>query len=263
MSDTAAKLWSVYPVFWELLRQEWRDRQRGTALGALWLLLPALFMLLVYGLVFGAILQMRVGSHTEPLHFAAWLFAGLLPFNALAEVLVRAPTLLVERRALLLNTPLPVWVLPLPPVAMSVLLELLAVALLGGWLCWQGDCPTWGWVWYLPFLLVRLLLTLALAYPLAVLGVFVRDLRQALPPALTVLLLFSAIVYPLEVVPPVWQQWLGWNPLTQLVAGYRAALLDGTFLWQPWLALLLLALALLAVGLGLFRHGWRQARYVL
>ncbi|UOG93202.1 MAG: ABC transporter permease [Candidatus Thiothrix sulfatifontis] len=250
-------------LLWQLFRQELRERYVGTALGVFWLLIPPLFMLVIYAWVFGEILQMRLGTDTDSAQFAAWLLAGLTAFNALAEVLTRAPALLIERRDLLLNSPLPPAILPLLPVGVSLVLEGLSVGLLLLWLLVQGRLEPLSLVSYLPFLGVRLLFSLAFAYGLAVLGVFLRDLRQMMPPLLTVLLLVSPIVYPLSVVPEGFQAWFAWNPLAQLVEGYRAALLEGRFLWEAFLGLLLLASASLALGWWLFQHLLLRARYVL
>lgn len=247
----------------QLLRQDLRERYAGTVLGVFWLLAQPLFMLLVYAVVFGEILQLRLGAATDSAQFTAWLFTGLTAFNALAEVLTRAPVLLTERRELLLNSSLPPALLPLLPVGASLVLEGLSVGLLLLWLGLQGQLQPLGVVFYLPFLLLRVVFSLAFAYGLAVLGVFLRDLRQMMPPLLTVLLLVSPIVYPLTVVPETFQAWFEWNPLAQLVQGYRAALLEGQFLWQPFLVLLLLASGLLGAALWLFQRLLWRARYVL
>lgn len=252
-------------LFRQLLQRDLRERYAGTALGVFWLLAQPLFMLLVYALVFGEILQVRSSSQAmaSTATFAAWLFAGLGMFNALAEVLVRSPAILAERRDILLNSPLPAGLLPLLPVGASVWLELLSVGLLLLWLCLQGQCYWQALFCYPPFLLLRILLSVALAYALAVLGVFLRDLRQMMPPLLTVLLLLSPIVYPLDAVPERFHGWFGWNPLAQLVQGYRAALLEGIFLWESFALLLVWVVMLLPLALLLFRQLMPRARYVL
>lgn len=250
-------------LLWQLLRQDLRERYAGTALGVFWLLAQPLFMLLVYALVFGEILQLRLGLASDTPQFAAWLFAGLTVFNALAEVLTRAPAILTERRDLLLNSPLPAVLLPLLPVGSSLVLELLSVGLLLLWLCSHGQCQPLALLFYPAFLLLRVLFSLAFAYALAVLGVFLRDLRQMMPPLLTVLLLVSPVVYPLAAVPERFHAWFAWNPLAQLVDGYRAALLAGEFLWQPFGSLLLLATVMLVGAVWLFQHLMLRARYVL
>ncbi len=247
----------------QLLRHDLRERYAGTALGVFWLLAQPLFMLLVYALVFGEILQLRVGAAADSAQFTAWLFTGLTVFNALGEVLTRAPSILTERRELLLNSPLQPALLPLLPVGSSLVLEGLSVGLLLLWLLLQGQWQPLGVLCYLPFLVLRVVFSLAFAYGLAVLGVFLRDLRQMMPPLLTVLLLISPIVYPLQVVPEAFQAWFAWNPLAYLVAGYRAALLDGQFLWQAFTGLLVLASGLLGAALWLFQRLLLRARYVL
>lgn len=247
----------------QLMRRDVQERYTGTALGAFWLVAQPLFMLLVYALVFGEVLQLRTGVAHDSGQFAVWLFAGLMAFNGLAEVLARAPTLLTERRELLLNTPLPPAILPLLPVGTSLVLELISVSLLMVWLLLQGEAQWFALLCYLPFLFLRLLLSLAGAYLLAILGVFLRDLRQLMPPLLTVLLLVSPIVYPLEIVPVQWLGWFEWNPLAHLVAGYRAALLEGRFLWEPFLLLAVFAGSLLALAAWLSQRLMAQVRYVL
>ena len=250
-------------LLWQLLRHDVQERYAGTVLGAFWLLAQPLFMLLVYALVVGEVLQLRVGAQTDSASFAAWLFTGLTVFNTLAEVLVRSPSMLVERRNLLLNSPLPPALLPLLPVGSSLVLELLSVGLLLAWLCIQGQCHWQSIFLYPAFLILRIVLSAALAYGLAILGVFLRDLRQMMSPLLTVLLLASPIVYPLGVVPERFHAWFAWNPLAQLVQGYRSVLLDGVFPWESFTALLLLAAMLLAMAATLFQRLMPRARYVL
>lgn len=250
-------------LLWQLLRRDLHERYAGTTLGVLWLLVQPLFMLLVYALVFGEVLQLRFGGQNGHEQFAAYLFAGLTAFNAIAEVLVRAPGLLTSQRELLLNSPLPPGLLPLLPVASSLVLELLSISLLCLWLCLNGNCPLTGFFFYLPVLLARLLLSAGLAYLLAVLGVFLRDLRQLIPTLIGVLLLVSAIVYPPEMVPENLRFWLKINPLAQLAEAYRAALIEGIFRWQNCLVLLLQGGFMLALGWWLFQRLMPRARYVL
>ena len=250
-------------LLWQLLRRDLRERYAGTTLGVLWLLVQPLFMLLVYALVFGEILHLRFGWQGGHEQFAAYLFAGLTAFNAIAEVLVKAPGLLTGQRDLLLNSPLSPALLPLLPVISSLVLELLSIALLCLWLCVHGSCPVLGTVFYLPFLFARLLLAAGLAYLLAVLGIFLRDLRQLVPTLLGVLLLVSAVVYPPEMVPEHFRFWLQMNPLAQLAEAYRATLVDGIFRWQDCLALLLQGSVTLGLGWWVFQRLMSRARYVL
>lgn len=240
-----------------------KERYAGTFFGMLWLVIHPLFMLLVYTFIFGEVLQLRSGaSHSTP-QFALYLFTGLLVFNAFSEVLVRAPALLSERRDLLLNTPLPVWLLPLLPVAVSVVLEGLALLVLLIALGVQNELKAFGILFYSYFLIIRIIFSLAGSYVLAVLGVFIRDLRQLVPVLMTVLLFISPILYPPEVIPEQFLFFYDWNILGQLVQGYREALLEGVINWGRFSALFIISIICLSLALWLFRSLMPRARYVL
>lgn len=246
-----------------LLARDLKERHTDTILGLFWLLIQPLFLLILYTFIFSEVLQIRFTDTPSTTVFAFHLFAGLLVFNALAEVLTRAPALLTERRELLLNTPLPAWILPLLPVGTSLILEWLALFVLCLGLVWRGEILGWGLVFYAPYCVLRVILSLAAAYCLAILGVFLRDLRQIMPAVLSVLLFISPILYPLERIPERFKPLYDWNLLGQLVQGYRQALLEGVFIWQHWLGLLSIAMLCLGASLWLFQRLIGKARLVL
>lgn len=250
-------------LIYQLFRRDVSERYQGTVLGFAWLLLQPLFMLGLYTLVFSEVLQVRFNAQASNTHFAFYVFTGLLAFNALSEVLTRSTTVITERRDLLLNTALPSWVLPIIPVAVSVSLELVSLGVLLLALSLTQQLQLLGWLFYLPFLLVRVLFSLAAAYSLAVLGVFLRDLRQLVPALLTVLLFVSPILYPLELIPDSLRPLYHWNPLAHLVEAYRLALLQGQFDAERFAALLLASSTCLIVAYLLFQSLMPRARYVL
>ncbi|MEZ5447693.1 MAG: ABC transporter permease [Thiolinea sp.] len=249
-------------LFYRLWRRDLQERYTGTWLGWFWLVLHpcSCCCCIPWCLVKSAV---RFGAATSTGDFAVYLFAGLLAFNAFAEVVTRAPVLLSERRDLLRNTPLPPALLPLLPVATSVVLEGLALLILLLALLGRGELQVLTLLYYWPFLLIRVLLSMAAAYLLAPLGVFLRDLRQMVPVLLTVLLFTSPILYPLEVIPERFLGWYDWNLFGQLVQGYRDALLLGQLDGGRCLGLLLVALLLLAFAVSVFRSLMTPVRQVL
>ncbi len=249
---------------YQLLCREMRERYAGTLLGGCWLLLNPLFMLLVYSFIFGEVLQLRFGSTvTANSHFAFYLFAGLLVFNGLSEVMTRSTLVLQDKRDMLLNTPLSPWLLPILPVMVSVLLEWLALSvLLLSMLAW-GEFKLVSLLGYLPYFLVRLMLSLALAFVIAPAAVFFRDLRLLMPAVLTVLLFISPILYPPEVIPERFWALYHWNLLSHLVAGYREVLLEGVFDVSRLWGLLSISSLALWFALWAFKHLMPRARYVL
>ncbi len=250
-------------LLWQLLRRDLKERYVGTAFGVAWLIVPPFVMLLVYSVVFGEILQLRLAQETDTVQFALSLFTGLTAFNALAEVLTRAPNLLHERRDLLLNSALPAALLPLLPVGISVLLELISIGFIFITTLALHQFHWQTLLYYPVFLLLRMLLAIAFAYLLAALGAFLRDIRQLMPAVLSLLLMTAPVVYPLSAVPDTWQIYYQWNPLTALVEGYRAALLEGQLRTDLCLGLMALAALLVPPSVAVFKQLMPRARYVL
>lgn len=250
-------------LIYQLFRRDLSERYQGTVLGFAWLVLQPLFMLALYTLVFSEVLQIRFNAQTSNSHFAFYVFTGLLVFNALSEVLTRSTHVITERRDLLLNTALPSWVLPIIPVTVSVILELVSLSVLLLALSLTQQLQLLGILFYLPFLLVRILFSLAAAYSLAVLGVFLRDLRHLIPALLTVLLFISPILYPSELIPESLGALYHWNPLAHLVEAYRLALLQGQFDLARFSALLLVSSTCWLAAYLLFQSLMPRARYVL
>ena len=113
-----------------MTKRDLKERYIGTSLGKLWLIFQPLFLLLIYTLVFSKILHVRFSDSLETSIFAFYLMAGLIAFNGFSESLTRAVNSLNSNRNLLLNTPLPAWVLPIIPVVSSIAIELISVVLL-------------------------------------------------------------------------------------------------------------------------------------
>jgi lipopolysaccharide transport system permease protein len=73
------------------------------------------------------------------------------------------------------------------------------------------------------------MLTLGVAWFLASLGVFVRDLQQIVPLGITGLMFLSPLFYPVSAVPPLLRSTIYLNPLTFIVESARNALFIGTW----------------------------------
>lgn len=214
-----------------LLRLTWREiagRYRGAWLGLAWSVLTPLLLLAVYTFVFGVVFVPRLGTASAKGHFdfALSLFAGLIVFNFFAEVINRAPGLIVANPNYVKKVLFPLYLLPLAAVgaalfhaAVSSLLLCAALALLGRLSPWAWALPM---VW-LPYVL----LVLGLAWVLAALGVYLRDLSQVVGMATTVLLFLSPVFYPVAALPPPLQPWVYWNPLTLPIETTRALILGG------------------------------------
>jgi lipopolysaccharide transport system permease protein len=227
-------------------------RYRGSFIGVGWSIAHPALLIALYTFVFGVILRVQVAAGASLSDFLLHLVVGLLPWLAFAEGLGRAPWILWEHAAFVKRAVFPVKVLPLTPVAVGLITQVVGFAVLA------VAVPAVGGPWpvmavALPLVLVpQLLLTAGLSWVLSSLGVFVRDLGQAIGFVLSLWFYLTPIVYPVGAVPAQARWLLALNPMTVIVEAYRRLLLQGA--WPEWGSLA--AVTLISAGLCLLGYVW-------
>jgi len=226
-----------------LVRSVWRNRQlivqmskrdvmgrySGSMMGLTWSILNPLMMLVVYTFVFSVVFKARWGTGEESrTQFALVLFTGLIVHALLAEILVRAPNVIVQNVNYVKKVVFPLEILPVITIMgalfhgfVSVLVLLAANLLLNGVVHWTAL--------FLPIVLLPMVILAAgLAWVLASIGVFVRDVGQVIGLLMTVLLFMSPVFYPISTLPAALRPWMMVNPLTFIIEQARQVVIWGS-----------------------------------
>lgn len=245
-----SSFWAHRELVWQLTLRDVAERYRGSALGLLWSLFTPLLMLAVYTFVFGVVFQARWGQ--TPLdkgELAATLFTGLIIHGFFAECVNKAPSLIISHANYVKKVRFPLEILPwvslgsaLFHLGTSLLILLFFQVLLGHPLHWT--------LLLLPLVIIPLaLLVSGAAWFLAAVGVYLRDVAQAIGLFSTAMLFLSPIFYPLSAVPEPIRPWLLLNPLTFIIEQARLLVIVGGL--PDWRGLALYTtFALLAAWLG-------------
>lgn len=242
-----------------MTRRDIAARYRGSMLGAAWAILSPFLMMAIYTIVFSVFLRTRLSDDPSPLAFAFYLLAGLLPWTAFAEAIGRATSIILEHQNLVKKVVFPLEVIPLSVACSALVNHLIALALfLGGVLVFRG------WTFallLLPLILIPYaLLTAGISLLLASLGVYLRDLGQAIGFLITVWLFLTPILYRLETVPSRVQPIIRANPFTAIVTSYRRVILEGQAP-EPRDLLWSYLIGVLACVLGLWWFGRTKASF--
>jgi len=247
---------ALLPLVWQFARRELGERYRGSTLGFAWAFLVPAAMVAMYTFVFGVVFRARWGqSGGGPAEYALFMYAGLVPYLFVVDVLGRAPLLLVGHATLVKKVAFPLPTLALASTvaaAVHMLIGfgvLLALAMLA-----NGALPPTAAL--VPVIVLPLVVgSLALMLVLASTGVFLRDLNPFVTTALPVLMFLSPVFYPLSAVPESFRAFMLLNPLTVVIESIRGAVLDGT---APsigsWILQMVIASAALAFSLAWFRR---------
>ena len=222
-------LWSNRQLILQMTRREVVGRYKGSVLGLVWSFLTPILMLAVYTFVFSVVFKARWGTDGDEskTQFALVLFVGMIVHGLFAEVLNRAPGLILSNVNYVKKVVFPLHVLPVITMgaalfhaSISLIVLLIAFVLFNGYLQWTAI--------FIPFVLLPLvILTLGVAWMLASLGVFLRDVGQTVGIITTVMLFLAPIFYPITALPEEIRPWIMANPLTFIIEEARKVLILG------------------------------------
>jgi len=247
-----ASLWRNRLLIWQMTRREVAGRYRGSLLGLAWSFLNPLLMLLVYTFVFSVVFKSRwgVNINESKTDFAIVLFAGMIVFGLFSEIVNRAPGLIISNVNYVKKVIFPLEILPwvsLGTVLFHSSVSLIVLLLLQ--LVVNLSLP-WTALFFPLVLLPLIFACLGLAWFLAALGVFIRDVGQITSVFTTIFMFLSAVFYPLTALPEKYQGWLRLNPLVLIIAESRNVLIFGKL--PDWYSLGIALLAGLSTAMAGF-----------
>jgi len=234
-------------------RRELTTRYLGSVSGFAWALLSPLALLAVYDFVFTNIFRATSFAGAS---FLAFVAVALWPWLAAQEALQRATVSLASYAGMIRKVAFPHEIVVIASVCATFALQfvgyvavLVVLAIVGEPIHLAGLAVA------IPVWLILIVGVIGIAFALAALQVFVRDVEHVLMPLLMILMYLTPILYPLSLVPENLRAFVAANPFGWIVARLREALLDGRLAVHASDAIaLVVALLLFTGGRWVFRR---------
>ena len=252
----ASSLWRHRRLAIQMTKREVIGRYRGSVLGLAWSFFNPVLMLIVYTFFFAVIFKSRWGgagsdSKTE---FAVILFVGMIVHALFAEILNRAPRVVLDNSNYVKKVVFPIEILPVIGIGValfhsvvSLFVLLIAFFIFNGFLNWTAV--------FIPIVIFPLVvLSLGAAWFLASLGVYLRDVSQTIGLFTTVLMFLSPVFYPATSLPEAVRPWLLANPLTFIIEQARDVMIWGKLPYFQGLAVYLIC----SVFIAWLGYAWFQ-----
>ena len=244
--------WKSIHLLGVFLRRDIKVRYKQTVLGVGWAVLQPLLSVGVLTLVFGRVVRVPTGGVPYPL----FVLCGLAPWQIFARAIARSSNALVDNQFLLTSAYVPRLLLPLAAV-LSAFVDfgiefLLLVAMMVGYHVWPTPV---GILTLVPFLLLALAVSVGVGLFLSALNVHYLDVGFTVPFFMQLLFFITPVAYPGGLI-PLRLRWLSeLNPMANVVAGFRWALLHQPHPAMPGLLYSLLGtLGFLLAALVYFRR---------
>jgi lipopolysaccharide transport system permease protein len=244
----------------ELVRRDLKDRFAGQMLGTLWAIGHPLLLMLLYVAVFTFVFPARgLGIDGKPQDLSVYILAGLIPWLCFQEVLVRSAGVITGNASLVKQIVFPIEVLPVKIVLAATPAQLVASGFLVVFAAVTGSLKASVLLFPLAFA-AQLACMVGVAFLLASLGAYVRDVREILTVFCAANLFLQPILYAPEQLPPALANLLWLNPFSHVIWVYQDVFFFGGFT-HPWSWVVLGVGAALSLlwGYRLFRrmkHGF-------
>lgn len=248
-----ANLWHKRGVLALLVRRDLKVRYSDSVLGYVWSILDPLMMGLIYWFVFTVIFHRLVGE--EP--YILFLLSGMLPFMWFQNA-VSGSALAIKSERLVRSVALPreIWLLRLvfsKGAEYVFSLPVLAVFALA-----YRHPVTWEILLMLPAMAIQVVLLTGLSLLLSPLGALVRDVDRVVRILMRFLFYATPIIYGLNDIdtnkhlPPILHYLYALNPMTGIIALYRAGFFPAELHWHTVFASAIGSVVILAAGWWVF-----------
>lgn len=225
----AKSLWRNRQLIVQMTRREVVGRYRGSVMGLAWSFFNPILMLMVYTFVFSVVFKAKwgVGRDESQTTFAIVLFVGMIVYGLFAEMINRAPGLILSNVNYVKKVIFPLEILPVVGLGAALFHALISLAVLFAAILLIKGSLVWTIIFFPLILMPLLAATLGVAWFLASIGVFARDVGQTISIITTVLMFTSPVFFPVSSIPEKYQIWVMLNPLTFVIEQSRAVIIFG------------------------------------
>ena len=145
LAALARSVWQHRDLITQMTRREVVGRYRGSIMGIAWSFFNPILMLVVYTFVFSVVFKAKWGTGADESQttFAIVLFVGLIIYSLFAEVVNRAPGLILSNVNYVKKVIFPLEILPIVSLGaalfhalISLGVLLVAILLINGGLVW-------------------------------------------------------------------------------------------------------------------------------
>lgn len=197
------------------VKKEIRGRYKNSFLGILWSFLNPLLQLLVYSVIFGALLA--GGDETYPIYICV----ALIPWTYFTTAISQASFTVIGNADIIKKVYFPREILPISVVTSGAVNFVISTIIILAFVIFSGVGLSWYILLYPFILLIQYILLLGIGFIVSSVTVYFRDLEHIIGVVLMAAFYATPIVYNIQQLPHTLQVLVNLNPMTHLINAYR------------------------------------------
>ena len=230
------------------VKKEVRGKYKGSWLGIIWTFSNPLLMLTVYSRVFPYILRVNVDNYT------IFMIVALIPWNFFSTAIQMGTGCIVRNGNILKKVYFPREIIPISVVISQLVNFLITCIIVFLFVILSGIGISWHIVLFPLLVLIQSIIILAMVFVLSAITVFIHDIDHFVSVFLMLGFYATPIVYKTDMLPEKFQKIMNFNPIAQLIEGYRSILyyheIPNIFVLSIWS---IAGLILLVIGYCIFK----------
>jgi len=253
------EIWQYRDLLMLWVKREITTVYKQTILGPLWFLIQPLFTSVIFTLIFNNIANIETGA------VPSFLFnlAGITAWNYFKECLTGTSDTFKKNAAIFGKVYFPRVIMPMATTISNLLKFAIQIGILIIFYVFyvlKGSdiSPNLNLLLFPIYVIMMALLGLGLGMSISAATTKYRDLTVLVGFGVSLLMYVSAVPYPLSEIKDKQPQYawiVEYNPLTQIIEGFRFMILDtGTFTWFGFFYTLIVSVVLFLIGLLIFNR---------
>ncbi|UVK79326.1 MAG: hypothetical protein IGNPGNKH_00820 [Sodalis sp. Ffu] len=236
------------------IKRDFQSRYQSSFLGAIWLVLQPVAIIVVYTVIFAEFMCTRLVDMNGPFAYSIFLCSGILPWGLFTETLNNLVRVFITNANILKKMSFPRICL-LINIACSALINFLIIfSIFMLFLVFSGNFPGWIIVQMIPVLVIQMIFTIGLGVIFGVMNVFVRDIEQFINILLQFWFWFTPIVYVSKTLPEMIRGFFKFNPMINIIISYQNIFLYHISPdWKRLLPITIISLVLIIIGWRMFK----------
>lgn len=215
------EVWEYRDLLYFLLWRDVKGRYKQMALGPLWIVLRPLFNMVLFTLIFGKVAKLPSDGVPYPI----FTYTALLPWTFFSGALMAASNSLLNHRHLIAKVYFPRLIVPVVGVISGLIDFSISFLILMGMMLFYGYGLSWRIFMVPAFLLIAAMTALAVGLWSASWIVHYHDVNEILSYLVRGWMYVTPVVYAISIIPERWRTLYRLNPMTNVIEGFRWALL--------------------------------------
>ena len=215
--QTLREIWAYRQMIVSFVRRDLRGRYKGSVLGFLWTFINPLLQLLVYTIVFSAILNSTIEEYY--LH----LFVALIPWIFFSSSVLGGSVSILAQKDMVKKIYFPREVLPIFTVTSNFINMLLCFIVVIAVVLFSGRIPhPLGLLCLVPVFAVEYILALGMALFVSAVTVYLRDMEHILGIIMMAWQYLTPVLYNIDSINDKMIRFVfSLNPMSSIITAYR------------------------------------------